>query len=428
MKIKTKDMDYEEVCSLPKLHHRKPVRPSRVLAALFRTLSKKELRAAKFTYEKVGMERLGRREPALFLMNHSCFLDLKMSAVMLKDRPYNIVCTSDGFVGKEGLMRRFGCIPTQKFVQDVTLIRDMSYVLNKLKSSVLMYPEASYSFDGTATPLPESLGKLIKLLGVPVVMIKTEGAFLHDPLYNNLQLRKVKVSATMEYLLSPKDIAVKTPDEINKILARKFSFDNFKWQRENGVLVNELFRADCLNRVLYKCPSCGSEGHTEGKGIYLTCTSCGKKYELTENGQMVALEGGTEFSHIPDWYKWERESVRKELEDGTYHFEEEVDIRMLVNMNCIYNVGKGILRHDTDGWTLKGCDGRLNFHVGPLSSYSLYSDYYWYELGDMICIGDTKVLYYCFPKNTKDLVAKARLATEELYKIKKASRKRIAKQ
>jgi hypothetical protein len=48
----------------------------------------------------------------------------------------------------------------------------------------------------------------------------------------------------------------------------------------------------------------------------------------------------------------------------------------------------------------------------------LYADYYWYEIGDMICIGNNDVLYYCFPKGA-DPVAKARLATEELYKLKK---------
>ena len=69
-----------------------------------------------------------------------------------------------------------------------------------------MYPEASYSFDGTATTLPESLGKLIKKLGVPVVTIITKGAFAHQPLYNNLQKRKVKISAEMECVLTAEQI------------------------------------------------------------------------------------------------------------------------------------------------------------------------------------------------------------------------------
>ena len=36
----------------------------------------------------------------------------------------------------------------------------------------------------------------------------------------------------------------------------------------------------------------------------------------------------------------------------------------------------------------------------------------------MICIGNHDALYYCFPKDG-DVVAKTRLAAEELYKLKK---------
>ena len=35
----------------------------------------------------------------------------------------------------------------------------------------------------------------------------------------------------------------------------------------------------------------------------------------------------------------------------------------------------------------------------------------------MICIGDTNTLYYCFPQIDYDVVAKTRLAAEELYKL-----------
>ena len=35
----------------------------------------------------------------------------------------------------------------------------------------------------------------------------------------------------------------------------------------------------------------------------------------------------------------------------------------------------------------------------------------------MICIGNNDILYYCFPKEGGDVVAKTRLATEELYEL-----------
>ncbi|MBQ9163071.1 MAG: 1-acyl-sn-glycerol-3-phosphate acyltransferase [Clostridia bacterium] len=417
MKIKCGTKSYAEVMALPRPKHRKPKKPNILFRTLVRVASMPDLISTHCSVERVGMEKLSRREPCLVLMNHSSFIDLKIASKILYPRPYNIVCTTDGFVGKNWLMRQIGCIPTKKYVNELSLIKDMAYAVKELKSSVLMYPEAGYSFDGTATTLPDSIGKFIKMLGVPVVVITTYGAFARDPLYNNLQLRRVKVSAKVEYTLSAEDTKNLSPERINEIIGEKFSFDGFRWQQENKIKIDEPFRADRLNRVLYKCPACGVEGKTEGKGIHLTCNACGKSYELDEYGFMRATQGETEFPHIPDWYAWERAEVRREIERGEYSLDAPVDIYALVNTDRLYKIGEGRLTHTAEGFTLTGCDGALEYRQKPLSSYSLNSDYYWYSIGDMISIGDRNILYYCFPKDGRDVVAKTRLAAEELYKI-----------
>ncbi|MBR3761682.1 MAG: 1-acyl-sn-glycerol-3-phosphate acyltransferase [Lachnospiraceae bacterium] len=420
MKIKTKRKSYRDVLALPKVQHKKPMRQLVLLRWLLKPVCFVLLKLAGFThYEKKGMERLGKDEPCLILMNHSSFIDLEIAAFLLGDRAYHIVTTLDAFVGLGWILRLLGCIPTRKFVNDVNLVRDMRYTVKELKESVLMYPEASYSFDGTATPLPESLGKCLKLLNVPVVVIQTEGAFLRQPLYNSLKLRKVQISARMEYLLSPEDIKAKSVQELNDILAESFAFDNFKTQQEKGIEIKETYRADELHRVLYKCPHCHAEGQTVGKGIHLTCQACGASYELMETGFLQAVSGESLFNHIPDWYMWERECVRKELEAGTYRLDVEVDIFMMVNTRCVFHVGSGRLVHTVEGFHLTGCDGELDYRQSPHASYGLYSDFYWYEIGDMICVGDEKVQYYCFPKNAGNVVAKTRLAAEELFKMLK---------
>lgn len=423
MKIKIVNKSYDEVLALPKAKHYKPIRQHVIFRKLIQLLSCIDLWKTRFTYEKIGMEKLGKDEPCLILMNHSSFIDLKIAFTMLSSRPFNIVSTTDAFVGKSWLMRLIGCIPTKKFVADTKLVRDMVYVVKELKSSVLMYPEAGYSFDGTTTTLPESLGSCLKLLGVPVVMITTYGAFSHDPLYNNLRLRKVKVSAKMEYVLSAEDVAAKSVDELNAIINECFSFDNFRWQQENKVRIQEKFRAEGLNRVLYKCPHCKTEGKMVGKDTKLVCKECGKRYELTEYGFMQALEGETEFSHIPDWYRWQRECVKQEITEGQYGLRVPVAICVMKDTKRVYRVGEGVLEHNENGFHLSGCDGKIDFSLKPTSSYSLNSDYYWYEVGDVICIGDNNILYYCFPKNSGDIVAKTRLATEEMYKIARMNRK-----
>ena len=428
MKITTKNRSYEQVMAMKRPKRRKPMRPIFLLQLVVRVLAIFDLLPTGFTYDTHGMEKLGKDEPCLILMNHSSFIDLKIVSKIFFPKRYGIVCTSDGFVGwiMKILMPLLGCIPTQKFVSDVRLIRDMEYMLKEKNTSVLMFPEASYSFDGTATPLPRKMGVLLKKLGVPVVTVITQGAFARDPLYNCLQKRKVKVRADVKCLFTKEDLKTMTVAQLDAALDEAFGFDNFRWQQENNVVIDEPFRADGLNRILYKCPHCGAEGKTEGKGIHLTCHNCGKVYELTELGKLRALDGEAAFDHVPDWYAWQRRQVKKELEEGTYRLDVPVKIGMMVNFDAIYMVGEGRLVHDHEGFRLTGCDGKLSYSQSPLACYSAYADYYWYEIGDMICIGDQEILYYCFPLEGGDVVAKTRLATEELYKLKKQRRVRAS--
>ena len=406
---------YDKVVAMPRVPHKKPKKPNIFFRTLIRVLSAKDLIPLDFSIVRKDMERAG-KGPYLILMNHSCFLDMEIASAVFYPLPYGIVTTSDGFVGKDWLMRQIGCIPTQKFVSDLTLVRDMDYMLKKNNTSVLMYPEASYSFDGRATPLPRKMGGLLKILKVPVVSVHVDGAFLRTPLYNELKNRKAPVRVEVTCLLTPEEIRDKSVEELDAVLDEAFSFDHFKWQKENNVRITEATRAEGLERVLYKCPHCNAEGQTRGEGDRLTCHACGKVWQLTELGEMKALEGETEFSHIPSWYDWERACVRRELEEGTYSLETDVEIGMLVDHKAIYMVGEGHLSHNNDGFTLTGCDGMLEYHQKPRASYSLYADYFWYERGDIISIGNRECLYYCFPK--KDgVVAKTRLAAEELFKI-----------
>ena len=418
MKIKIKDATLSYALEQSKGWKLKPKKPNILFRTLLKIVSMPELLATKFSLKKIGMEKLSKKEPCLFLMNHSSFIDLKIASHILYPRPFNIICTLDGIVGKKWLMRNLGCVPTRKFVPDPTIVKDMNYCLKTLKTSVLMYPEAGYTFDGTAVALPESLGKCVKLLGVPVVMIKTYGAFLRDPLYNNLQKRKIKVSADMEYLLSPADLKTLSVDEINSVIKKAFDFDGFKWQKENAIKITESFRADGLERVLYKCPACGTENEMVGKGVTITCKKCQKTYELTEDGSIKAINGITEFDHVPNWYAWQRDCVREEILAKKYGFSTEVDVYALTGNKALYRLGEGVLTHGENGFNLNALGGEIDFNQPPLYSHSLNADYFWYEIGDVICIGNNEISYYCFPKE-KFSVAKTRLATEELYKLNK---------
>ena len=147
MKINTRNLPYEEVLKAPRLQRRKPLKPSRLLAAVVRIASAPTLWKTKFSYTTERMELVG-KQPCLILMNHSSFTDMKMAYGIFYPRRFGIVTSVDAMSGLLGkLMRFLGCTPTHKYVADMTLIQDIEYMLKTNKTSVLMYPEAGYSFD-----------------------------------------------------------------------------------------------------------------------------------------------------------------------------------------------------------------------------------------------------------------------------------------
>lgn len=419
MKIKIRDTSWEKLESLPKIPYHKPLPPLFLLRLLIRALSIPQLLETRFSYEDLRGERK-EEGPYLILMNHSSFLDLKMASKILFPHPYAIVSTTDAFVGKSLLMRLIGCIATQKFVTDAGLVLTMMRLIKKKKRSVLMYPEAGYSFDGRATRLPRKLGGLCKRLGAPVLLIRSdESGFLRDPLYNGLRNRRVKVRATLSCLFTREELKTKSVDELDRAIDEAFSFDHFRAQREKGVRVTEGFRAEGLERILYRCPHCERDGVMKGSGTHLTCTACGADYELTETGVLNCLSGEGAFDHVPDWVDYQRECVKKELTGGTYGFELPVSVYTICDHKALYRVGKGTLSHDRKGFTLVSDDGSFTYRQDPYSSYSLNVDFFFYEIGDMISVGTKDRLFYCFP-DVPFPVHKARLAAEELYLLPKA--------
>jgi DNA-directed RNA polymerase subunit RPC12/RpoP len=282
-----------------------------------------------------------------------------------------------------------------------------------------MYPEARYSPCGITSYLPDSLGKLIKMNKVPVVVAIHHGNYLHAPVWNVPKKRKVPLYTQMKLLFTEKDVNTLSVDELNARLREAFVYDEYQYQKENGILVTEPYRAEGMHKILYHCPHCMTESRMNSKGAELYCEACGKRWVLNEDGTLTAKEGKTEFSRVPDWFRWEREQTRNEILEGRYLLDCDVKIGMLVDHKHLYMVGEGHLRHDLNGFTLTGCGGRLHYTQKPLNSYNLNADYYWYEIGDIIGLGTKDTLYYCFPKD-RTSVAKARLATEEMYKLYKS--------
>jgi len=366
---------------------------------------------------KIDMK--GVKPPYLLLCNHNAFYDFSVVTASIFPRRPSYVIAIDGYLKREWLIRAIGGICKRKFTKDITVIQNLVKSV-KHKDVVVLFPEARYSLCGTNSNLPESLGKLAKLLNIDVVTLIMQGNHINAPFWNTKD-KGIPTEAKIARIFTKKELEKVSVEDINKKINKMFEYDDYKWQKKNFVTVLDEFRAKGLHKVLYKCPSCSVEFKMDSDRHFIWCKVCGKKWNMTEYGAMEATEGDTEYTHIPDWYEWERTEVRKEIEAGKYNFESKANVYSLPNAKGFIPLGEATLKHNENGFVLSGIYEGEPYTVEKSveSLYGCHIEYdYLSKYGDCIDLNTTTDTYYISPKDSKFSVTKISLATEELYKYK----------
>ena len=396
---------------------RPPVRTAWYLRPLTFLLSAPDFLAHRTKIAKANTR--GLKPPYILLCNHNAFFDFKVAMMAIFPHPSNPIVAIDGFIGREWLLRNVGCICKRKFTNDVMLVRQIRRVLQR-GDICIIYPEARYSLCGTTAVLPASLGTLCKLMRVPVVTLICHGHHINSPFWNLHQRHVRPTEAEMTVQFTPEELDKVSPEEINARLVAAFQYDDYAWQKERGIRVTYSKRAEGLEKVLYQCPHCKTEYRMGSEGTALFCKACGKRWQYTELGELQAESGETEYPHIPDWYEWERANVRAEIEAGAYDTGElPVTVRSLPNAKRFLLLGEGKLRHNMDGFTVRGTDGDGDPFEMVKSVPSLYSCHIEYEylgkFGDCVDLNTLDDTWYIYPHGCDFAVTKMALATEELY-------------
>lgn len=362
---------------------------------------------------KQGMQ--GLKPPYLLLCTHMAFMDFKVTTAAIFPHRANYVVAIDGFIGREWLLRNVGAICKRKFINDVTIVRQIKRVIDN-GDILALYPEARYSQIGTTAVLPDSLGKLVRLVGVPVVMLNMHGNYLNSPCWN-LEQRKIPLAADMTRILTADETKTLPVEEINRRIRDAFAYDEYAWQKENRIRITCKNNARGLHKVLYQCPNCLTEHEMDSAGTRIWCKHCQKSWTLSQYGELAADEGPTEYSHVPDWYEFQRQEVRRQIEAGSYGIRDAVDVDALPNARGYIHLGRGQLSHDLDGFHLEGDfpSGPLRLHKTPASMYSCHIEYDYDQRGDCAVLSTVNDTYYIYPLTLRCCVTKIALATEELH-------------
>jgi len=234
----------------------------------------------------------------------------------------------------------------------------------------------------------------------------------------------VPLHTTATQILAAEDVERMSVEEINAAIRKAMTYNDYQYQQENGILIREKHRAEGLHKILYQCPRCKVESRMASEGAEIFCRACGKRWLLEEKGTLRALEGETEFEQVPDWFLWEREQVREEIERGDYSFADDVEVYSMPRCWKFEKLGAAHLTHDPkNGFVLEGEYNGAPYRIQrtPMQTNSLHIEYDYCYLKPLDCvdISTENDSFYCYPKRT-DVVTKLAFATEIIYGMHEA--------
>ncbi|MBP5551297.1 MAG: VTT domain-containing protein [Bacilli bacterium] len=348
----------------------------------------------------------------LYLINHLSANDIyHIYKAIDPDRP---ALLANKYYMRWGFARWFinklGFIPKTLYNPDIEAIKKtLKYA--KDNTSIMMFPEARLSLDGTTGPLTSGTSSLVKKLGLPVVLFEISGNYLANSKYRKAQ-KKVITEVRVKRIIEKSELDNLELDQIDEIIRENLAHNEFEYAKKREFKDNN--KAENLDKVLYLCPHCHQEFRMHANGNKLEC-ECGFSLELDNHYQFNDNEYGIKTIH--DFYEFIKAEEKKNIEVcGEAIISQEVDVKKISFKNKKYDVlGEGVCTVTKHGFSFEGKVGQdfVSFshpkealQALPFSVGEEYECYYNNEL------------YYFYPKTNKNTCVKVALIYDLIQEMK----------
>lgn len=249
-----------------------------------------------FTYKNFDPKR---KDPYFLISNHPSLHDPLFVNIKLIKYPYpvtgNLLYTNP--IYNFLLTKIVKSIAKRKGQSDVQTIRGILNAFHKDDRGIGIFPEGNSSYFGQQSDVSLlTTAKLIKKVKHEVVVAKINGGYLAAPRWG-IRRKKGDFHIHYEPLFFPDEIEKYTLQQMEDILKKAISFNDYEWNRERKIIYHSNKKAHGLETYIYVCPKCDGIQTLEPKGNDIFCKHCGKiahinPYELLE---------GLPFDNLIEW-------------------------------------------------------------------------------------------------------------------------------
>ncbi len=247
------------------------------------------------------------------LTNHQTPFDQFFTGIVFKD-PIYYVATEDIFsIGAVSRIIEYvvAPIPFRKgSSSDMNSIRSMVQVASE-GGSIALCPEGNRTYSGVTESIKPSVAKMVKLLKLPVLIIKFEGGFGIEPRWAD-EARKGKMYAHATTIIEPEEYKKMSNEDFAALINRELYQDD--------TAMNQCFesskRAEYIERLLYYCPHCGFSSF-ESNGNDAKCCKCGRSFTYMPDLTLKYPDDDFPYTYLKEWYR-AQESFIKSVNPSDY--------------------------------------------------------------------------------------------------------------
>lgn len=340
-------------------------------------------------------------KPSIVLVNHGSFFDFLYAGKLIKkDKPHFIVARMyfyEKYLNR--VLKGVGTIPKSMFSADMENIKQCLEVINRGEVLAFM-PEARLSTVGVFEDIQDSTYKFIQKLGVNVYAVKINGSYLAKPKWGDKIRKGAKVEAELIKVLDKKEVKDLTEEELKNKIEKSINYNEWEWlEKHPEISYPHKTIAEGLENILAICPKCGAKYSLKTHLNKISCEHCDLDVCVDER---YALSG-VEFKNIAQWYNWQVEEVKKEInQNPDFKLESEVELRHLaLKKGATRFAGKGKCVLTKEGLTYTGTRDNENI-TKVFEAKNIYR--LLFGAGEDFEIYEGKELFYFVPTEKRSCV------------------------
>lgn len=251
--------------------------------------------------------------PFLVLSNHVMAFDPIFMGLSFQEPIYYVASDMIFSIKYASAMLKYlvSPIPKTKYRSDTDTIKDIIKMV-KSGGSIGIFPEGNATFFGDLMPIPPAIGKLVKLLKIPVVLYQIDGGYLTKPRWAK-SVRKGKMTGKVVHTLMPEDYQDLDYETINQTILSYIRHSDLKNQYHYPVIYKGKALAEDIESAFFICPSCHEMDtiHSQGDDIY--CKACDFHVKYSPTGRLKPYSEGHVIADTTVWHSIQKQVVTNKV-------------------------------------------------------------------------------------------------------------------